>query len=132
MDCETVPVAWMKATWTPSGAADGTPVNGLFIPLIPPPFANVHEPPLGEYWKFPLPITGASKPALGTVSELEAALLGSSLKLSYLAVPGLLFPVPYAPAISRNRKAVSENPGVTVLRVNQTESLALVSKWIKF
>jgi hypothetical protein len=64
------------------------------MPLMPPPFAKVQDPPVGEYWKFPLPKTGASKPLFGTVNETEPALLASNLKLSYLAAPGLLFPVP--------------------------------------
>src|SRR6185369_11696079 len=98
MDCEIVPVAWMNATCTPSGAAEGTPVKALLMPLMPPPFAKLQEPPAGAYCQFPLPRTGDSKPLFGTVNELEPELVESNWKLSYLAVPGLLFPVPYAPA----------------------------------
>ena len=85
------------------------------MPVMPPPFTKLQEPPPGEYCQFPLPRTGDSKPEFGTVKELEPAVLASNLKLSYLAVPGLLLPVPYAPANRSKRKAVIENPGVTVL-----------------
>jgi len=83
----------MNAICTPSGADDGVPVKALFIPLTPPPFAKVHDPPVGLYCQLPFPTTGASKPALGMLIEVEPAVLERSLTLSYLTVPGLLFPL---------------------------------------
>ena len=103
-------------------------MKGLFIPVMPPPFAKVHEPPLGPYWKFPLPKTGVSKLEFATFNGTEPALLASNLKLSYFAAPGLPLPVPQAPAKRSKRKDVNEKPGVTVLRTIHTLSLALVSK----
>jgi hypothetical protein len=55
----------MKAICTLSGAAEGAPDKPTIMPLMPPPFAKLHDPPVGLYCQLPFPTTGISKPAFG-------------------------------------------------------------------